>query len=124
MLGLIELAQVVPTVFTGVVPEIITRTGHLTRVVYIADLGLVIPLMLLAGRWLRARRPWGFVAAAILLVKGVTEGLALLSSNVFLATGHIKGDGPLIALWALIAAGSLWMLVRYMRSMSEGESDR
>ncbi len=61
----------------------------------------------------------GVRAAAILLVKGVTEGLALFSSNVFLAAGHMKGDGPLIALWALIAAGSLWLLVRYLTSMSE-----
>jgi hypothetical protein len=43
MLGLIDLAQVVPTVFTGEVPELITKTGHLTGVVYIADLGLVVP---------------------------------------------------------------------------------
>ncbi len=60
MLGLIELAQVVPTIVTGELPELITKTGHLTGVVYIADLGLVVPLMLLVGRWLRSRRPWGF----------------------------------------------------------------
>jgi hypothetical protein len=118
MLGLIELAQILPTIITGDVPDIVTRTGHLTGVVYIADLGLVVPLMLLAGWWLRDRRPWGFVAAPILLVKGVTEGLALLSSNIFVGAAHLKTDGPLIGLWGLIAAGSLWMLVRLLRSMT------
>jgi hypothetical protein len=79
----------------------------------------VVPLMLLAGRWLRARRPWGYVAAAILLVKGVTVGLGLLSSNLFgyLDDGHT--DGPLLGLWALIAVGSLLVLLRYLHSMDD-----
>jgi hypothetical protein len=41
----------------GIVPEFVTRTGHPTGVVYVADLGLVIPLMLMAGWWLRTRQP-------------------------------------------------------------------
>jgi hypothetical protein len=117
MLGLMELAQVLPALITGAVPEIVIRSGHPTGVIYIADLGLVVPLMLLVGGWIRARRPWGYVAAAILLVKGVAEGLALLSSNLFV---HLHGqptDGPLMGLWALIAVGSLAVLLRYLRSM-------
>jgi hypothetical protein len=79
----------------------------------------VVPLLLLAGRWLRARRPWGYVAAGILLVKGVAVGLGLLSSNLFgyLDSGHT--DGPLLGLWALIATASLLMLLRYLRAMHD-----
>jgi hypothetical protein len=32
---------------------------------------------------LRQRRPWGLVAASVLLVKGVTVGLGLLAANAF-----------------------------------------
>lgn len=71
MLGLIELAQVISALVSGDVPDIVVKTGHPTGVVYIADLGLVVPLMLLAGAWIRARRPWGYVAAAMLLVTGI-----------------------------------------------------
>ena len=52
-----ELGQIVPTVFTGDVPQIVTDTGHPTSPVYVLDLGLVVPLMLLAGACLRRRRP-------------------------------------------------------------------
>jgi hypothetical protein len=121
LLGIIELAQVVPALVSGDVPDIVTKTGGATGVVYILDLGLVVPLMLLAGSWIRRRRPWGYVAAAILLVKGVAEGLALLSSNLFLHARHLKTDGPLMGLWVLIAVGSLSMLIRFMQSMQVKE---
>jgi hypothetical protein len=35
----------------------VLKTGHPTVVVYVLDLGLVVPLMLMAGHWLRLRRP-------------------------------------------------------------------
>lgn len=59
MLGLMELAQVVPALLAGQVPDVVLKTGHPTGVIYILDLGLVVPLLLLAGRWLRQRRPSG-----------------------------------------------------------------
>jgi hypothetical protein len=119
MLGLMELAQVVPALLAGEVPATVVRTGHPTGVIYIVDLGLVVPLMLLAGRWVRARHPWGSVAAAILLVKGVTVGLGLLASNLLGYLDNGRTDGPLLALWALIAVGSLLVLGRYLRSMDD-----
>jgi hypothetical protein len=119
MLGLMELGQVVPALLAGEVPDVVAKTGHPTGVIYILDLGLVVPLLVMAGHWLRARRPWGYVAAGILLVKAITVGLGLLSSNLFgyLDNGHT--DGPLLGLWALIATASLLMLLRYLRTMHD-----
>ena len=117
MLGLMELAQVVPALIVGDVPDVVIETGHPTLVIYILDLGLVVPLLLLVGRWLRQRRPFSYVAAPILLVKGVTVDLGLLSSNLFSYLGNGRTDGPLVGLWALIAVGSLTVLLRYLRSM-------
>jgi hypothetical protein len=122
-LGLIELMQIIPSLIKGDVPEFVVKTGHPTGVVYILDLGLVVPLFLLAGKWLRAREPWGYVAAGIVLVKGIAEGLALSSSNIFLTLDGQKGDGPLIGLWALIALGSFFMLVRHVKAMEVPEDD-
>jgi hypothetical protein len=119
MLGLMELAQVVPALLAGQVPAVVLKTGHPTGVIYIVDLGLVVPLMLLAGRWVRQRRPWGYVAAAVLLVKGVTVGLALLASNLVDYLDNGRTDGPLLALWALIAVGSLLVLIGYLQPMHD-----
>jgi hypothetical protein len=119
MLGVAELAQVVPALLAGQVPDVVLATGHPTGVIYVLDLGLVVPLMLLAGRWLRQRRPVGYVAAAVLLVKGVTVGLGLLASNLFNYLDNGRTDGPLVGLWALIAVGSLLMLVRYLQPLHD-----
>jgi hypothetical protein len=119
MLAVMELGQVVPALVAGDVPEVVAKTGHPTGVIYLLDLGLVAPLLLLVGRWLRARRPWGYVAAAILLVKGVAVGLGLLSSNLFGYLNHGQTDGPLLGVWALIATGSLLMLLRHLRALSD-----
>ena len=110
-----ELGQIVPTVFTGDVPQIVTDTGHPTSPVYVLDLGLVVPLMLLAGAWLRRRRPWGYVAAAVLLVKGATVGLGLLAGNLFAVLDDAKNDGALNLLWAAIAVGSAFVLSTFLR---------
>jgi hypothetical protein len=118
MLGLMELAQVVPALLAGQVPDVVLKSGHPTGVIYTLDLGLVVPPMLLAGHWVRQRRPFGYVAAAILLVKGVTVGLGLLASNLFKYLDNGGTDGPLLGLWALIALGSLVVLLRYLRSMN------
>ncbi len=114
-LGVMELGQIVPTMLTGDVPQIVTDTGHPTSPVYILDLGLVVPMLMLAGLWLRERRPWGYVAAAVLLVKGASVGLGLLAANLFAVMGEEKNDGALIALWAAIALGSATVLWRFLR---------
>jgi hypothetical protein len=100
MLGVMELAEVVPAFVAGGVPDVVVKTGHLTGVICLLDLGLVVPLLPLAGVGLRARRPWGYVAAAILLVKGVTVGLGLLASNLFGYLDNSQTDGLPLGLWA------------------------
>jgi hypothetical protein len=39
----------------------------------------MIPAMLLSAIWLWQRRPWGYVLASILMVKGATYMLALMT---------------------------------------------
>lgn len=116
-LGVMEVAQIVGALVTGDSPRIVRDTLHPTSPVYVLDLGLVVPLLLMAGAWLRARRPWGYVASAILLVKGVTVGLGLLFANVFAALDGGRTDGALIGLWVAIAAGSVYSLVRLLRNV-------
>lgn len=114
-LGLMEGLQVVVALVTGDPPPIVAQTGHPTSPVHILDLGFVVPLMLLASRWLHRHRPWGLVAAAVLLVKGITVGLGLLAANAFALLTGSTSDGPLNVVWVVIAAGSGLALVRLLR---------
>ena len=121
-LGLMEGLQVLVAVVTGNPPPIVAQTGHPTSPVYILDLGLIVPMMLLASRWLGRRRPWGFVAASVLLVKGVTVGLGLLAANALAVLAKTTTDGPLNFVWLLIAAGSGWALVLLLRQVRPATS--
>ena len=116
-LGVMELAQIVPTLVTGDAPQIVTDTGHLTSPVFLLDLGAVVPLLLLVGIWLRRANPWGYVGAAIMLVKGISVGTGLLAANVFAAVDGGTTDGPLVVLWAAIAAGSTAALLHVLRHL-------
>ena len=114
-LGVMELGQLIPTLFTGDVPQIVTDTAHPTSPVFILDLGLVVPLTVLSAHWIGQRRAWGYVAAPIMLVKGAGVGLGLLAANLMAALGDGKTDGPLVLLWAAIAGGSAFALWRFLR---------
>ena len=110
--------QVVASLFTGEVPSSVTASGHPTAVVFILDLGLVVPLFLLGGRMLRRGEPWGFVLAGILLFKGITEGLALLGMSLFMfLADHPDFDVALVPLWAFVAIASAYLTFRFMRSI-------
>ena len=104
---------------SGEPPEIVGLTGHPTSPVHILDLGFVVPLMALAGLWLRRGASWGFVAAPVMLLKGVMVGLGLLAANLLAAVDDRAGDGPLNALWALISIGSAVTLVAVLRHVDD-----
>ena len=114
-LGLMETLQMSLALISGETPAIIELTAHPTSPVYILDLGFVVPLMIVAGLWLRQGRAWGYVAAPIMLLKGVMVGLGLLAGNLFAVMNDSSGDGPLNALWALIGCGSAAALIVFLR---------
>jgi len=118
-LGIMETLQLIVALVSGEPPEIVELTGHPTSPVHILDLGFVVPLMVLAGVWLRRGASWGYVAAPVMLLKGVMVGLGLLAANLLAAVNERAGDGPLNALWALISIGSAVTLVAVLRHVDD-----
>lgn len=94
-------------VATGQVPEIVINTGHLTNVVFALDLTLVVPWFVLAAIWLWQRRPWGYVLAVILNVKGAVYMLALSAVTVSAVQAGASDDLAQVWLWAFIGVVSL-----------------
>jgi hypothetical protein len=117
-LGALWGIQAISATVTGGVPQSVIDSGHPTGVVFILDLGLIVPLFIWGARLLHGSNPWGFVAAGILLVKGVAEGLALLGMALFMYLDHYPTiDSGLIPLWALVAILSSYFSIRYLRSI-------
>jgi hypothetical protein len=90
---------------SGQIPADIVQTGHPTGMVYALDLSLLVPNLVLAGTWLWQRRPWGYVLASVMMVKGATYALALIAMSPFAAAAGVPGAWDLAALWAVLGAG-------------------
>ena len=114
VLGALWGIQAIAALITGDVPSSVTASGHPTAVVFVLDLGLVVPLFILGGHMLRHGQPWGFVLGGILLFKGITEGLALLGMSLFMfLADHPDFDVVLVPLWALVAIASTYLALRF-----------
>ena len=114
VLGVLWGIQVIAALVTGDTPANVTSAGHPTSVVFILDLGLVVPLFILGARMLHRRQAWGFVLAGILLVKGITEGLALLGMSLFMSlVNHPDFDVALVPLWAFVTGASAYLAVHF-----------
>jgi hypothetical protein len=106
-LAFLWLGQIAASFLTGELPELIVLADTPSNFVYVLDLGVVVPLSLVAAAWLRAGRPWGIVLTGAILVKAVTMALALVSMTLFAAHAGSGFDPTLGALWIALAGASL-----------------
>lgn len=115
MLAALALGEIIRFLVTGMIPSTITRAGASTWYPYALDLGLVVPLALLAARWLWRRLPWGYLLAGCILIKAAAMGPALLAMSWFSVRAGLPGDGWLNVVWAVIAGGGLGMSAWFFR---------
>ncbi|HYG56802.1 MAG TPA: hypothetical protein VD902_01850 [Symbiobacteriaceae bacterium] len=107
LLSALWLSRIIPNMTVNPIPDTIEPYKY----VYALDLGIIIPLMLLAAIWLWRWVTGGYLLAGCMLIKAVTMGLALLSMNLFnLRAGQPLDPTELLASYAFIAAGSLGMV--------------
>jgi hypothetical protein len=115
-IGGLWIAQSLSFVATGKVPPFIETVDHPTSVVFALDLSLVVPFLVLGAVWLRQRRPWGYVLAGILNVKGAVYMLALFVASLSaVRAGFSAGPADLI-LWGLLGLGFLAMSLLLLSS--------
>ncbi len=113
ILLMVELVPAAQYIFTGQAPEIIITTEHSTSVVYALDLSIVVPLSILAIGWLWKKRPWGYVLTIIMLVKGATYGLVLVTNTLALRRAQ-TGDDPLLPFYTFVALGGMLGLMYFL----------
>jgi hypothetical protein len=99
------------SVWPGGVPDSLF-TYDIPSIVHVLDLGVVLPLLVLSGVMLLRGHPMGPVLAAMLLVKTVTLGLALLSMNAFVAASGGETDPAEPVIWAaVVLVSGAWLVV-------------
>jgi hypothetical protein len=89
----------------------------LPSMVHVLDLAFVLPLVIGSGLLLLRAHPAGAPLAAVMLVKMVTLGLALLFMNGGTAVAGSTFDPAETAMWATIVVIGAALLALLLRSM-------
>lgn len=114
------LGEVVPALISGEVPQSIAQNGTPTNGVHVLDMAWILPSLALTGFWLRRKRPVAYALAGALLTFLPLLALAIVVMVVAMAFyGQASSVAP-AAIFGLLAAASLWTLVRYMGGMGSG----
>ena len=114
MILLLWLPEIISLSISGETSERLAQDGHRTYVITALDLGLLVPLGLLSGFLIIKREPLGYVLAPILLIKGMTLAVAVLSMIVFMV---IAGTPPAVAeivMFVVMFTVLLYFTVTYM----------
>ncbi|NBD34730.1 MAG: hypothetical protein GVY30_01870 [Chloroflexi bacterium] len=121
-LTFVYTSQSLSFVFTGTLPEIITLTDKATNVVFALDLTMVVPWFIAGAIWLWQRRPWGYVLATIVNVKGAAYMLALTAVTISAVQSGASDDLAQAGLWSALGIGSLIVSVILLRNLAPAEA--
>lgn len=67
-LSALWLSDALPAAINGTTPAVIQELGPRATQTYLLDLGVVVPALAVAARWLHRGEAWGYVASGVLLV--------------------------------------------------------
>ena len=108
-------AQWLNFMLTGAVPAIGEEEFKLIASL---DLSYMVPWFLLGAVLLLRRRPWGYIIAPIITLKGATYTLVLTVTSTVAALRGIEGSLeqiPVWAAWTLAGALAVWGLLRNLQ---------
>jgi hypothetical protein len=91
---------------------------------YVLDLGIIVPLAVIAAVWLYQERPWGFVLAGYILIKATTMGLALVSMTWFMGRAGFSVDTKLSGFWIILTLGSAGMSTWFLHHCRSADTGR
>lgn len=115
----IWLSEAVPALLAGEVPQSVRDNGTPTNAVHVLDMAWILPATILTAIWLWRGRALAYTLAGVLLSFLSLLALAIISMIVFMVLyGQAVSAGP-AAIFAVLLAISLWMLIRYLRGLEE-----
>ncbi len=113
-LGLAWVARILTPLVQRTVPALENTT---TMVIQAMDLGLIVPLALLAGILLLRKNAWGYLLSSIALTKGLTLGLGVSAMGINMARAGVPDSLGILIPFLLITFLNLVMTVSLLRNI-------
>ena len=111
---LMWMGQLLPSLLANRVPESLELAGTPTNFVWALDLGILIPFLALTGGWLWRRQSPGYLLAGVVLVKGLTLGLAILGMAFVMWLNAQPVDPGVLVIALVFVVAALPFLALYL----------
>lgn len=115
-LSLAWLGRIAATFAVGAIPALDNTTSMFIQAM---DLGLIVPLCVLAGILLLRRTAWGYLLASVGLMKFLTMGIAVSLMGVNMARLGVPISMMEIVVFPTIAVANLFMVTQLLRNIRE-----
>lgn len=104
LFAVLWMSEIVPPLLDGSMPQTLADAGLASNPVWVLDLGIALPAMILAGVMLRRGRPLGYLLAVPLLMFGIVMGVAIVGMFIALAVaGEPVTVAPAIMVGLVVA---------------------
>ena len=114
-LTLAWLGRIAPTLFGDQIPLLENVTSMFIQVM---DLGIIVPLCVLAGTLLLRREPWGYLLASVGLLKFLTLGIAVTLMSFNMARVGVPVSAGMLVIFSALALLNLVMVALLIRNIN------
>lgn len=111
------LGRIVPAQLAGAAP--VGLGSNTTLYIQVLDLGLIVPVMVLAGVSLLRRRPLGYLLASVGLIKFVTMGTALMAMILGQWLAGVPMAAAEVAIFPIMVLAGITMAFLLLRDLRE-----
>ena len=119
-LALAWLGMIVPTTLRGSTPALQNTTSF---VIQAMDLVLIVPLAILAGILLLRRSAWGYLLASVLVMKGISMGLAVSMMTINMKVAGTPESMAIVIPFMAITVVNLFAAFSLLKNVIEPARD-
>lgn len=117
MFTLLWLSEIIPNTLAGTLPKSLAETGLLTNPVYVLDLAILLPAMVITAILIRRKNVIGSLLGVPLLVFSVTMGLGIFILMVISASRGLSYSLPAGIIVGLIILLSAYFSLLYLKEI-------
>ncbi|MDJ0733479.1 MAG: hypothetical protein QNJ47_05215 [Nostocaceae cyanobacterium] len=92
-------------------------SGEPLTIVYVLDLGFVIPISLYAAIQLLRKKFWGYVLTGVMLIKSTTMGFALMSMTIGVYVYGFASELFLVIFWTVLGLVGLLLSILFLHKL-------
>ncbi len=108
LFGLLWLAEIIPALVYETLPASMTEAGLIVNPVHVIDLAIVLPAMIISGRWLQRGKRAGDWFGPSWLVFSVLMGLSIVAAMFLELSQGNQEVWPVLIMLGIVVLASGW----------------